>query len=93
MPDYGKFSALSNSMQSKPFASFHNGFGKWFSNESHIKKRAEPAFTSAKVCHASKSCSRGRFYAISYTLKNRFLSGKRSFLCFLTIQPEMLLNP
>ncbi len=37
MPDYGKFSALSNSMQSKPFASFRNGFGKWFSNESHIK--------------------------------------------------------
>lgn len=37
MPDYGKFSALSNSMQSKLFASFRNGFGKWFSKESHIK--------------------------------------------------------
>jgi len=35
-----------------------------------IKKRAEPAFTSAEVRHASKSCSRGRFFAISYTLKN-----------------------
>ena len=34
-----------------------------------IKKRAEPAFTSAEVRHASKSCSRGRFYTISYTLK------------------------
>ena len=30
-------------------------------------KRAEPAFTSAEVGKASKSCSRGRFYAISYT--------------------------
>ena len=36
-----------------------------------LKKRAEPAFTSAKVRHASKPCSRGRFYAISYTLKKR----------------------
>ena len=36
---------------------------------SALKKRAEPAFTSAKVCHASKSCSRGRFCAISYMLK------------------------
>ena len=35
------------------------------------KKRAEPAFTSAEVRHTSKSCSRGRFYAISYTLKKR----------------------
>ena len=34
------------------------------------KKRAEPAFTSAEVRHTSTSCSRGRFYAISYTLKN-----------------------
>jgi len=42
MPDYGKFSALSNSMQSKPFASFRNGFGKWFSNESHIKSGLSP---------------------------------------------------
>ena len=33
------------------------------------KKRAEPAFTSAEVCHASKSCSRGRFCAISYMSK------------------------
>ena len=31
--------------------------------KNRIKKRAEPAFTSAEVCHASKSCSRGRFYA------------------------------
>ena len=37
----------------------------------YIKKRAEPAFTSAEVRHTSKSCSRGRFYAISYTLKKR----------------------
>ena len=35
------------------------------------KKRAEPAFTSAEVCHASKSCSRGRFCAISYMSKKR----------------------
>ena len=35
------------------------------------KKRAEPAFTSAEVRHASKSCSRGRFCAISYTLKEK----------------------
>ena len=34
------------------------------------KKRAEPAFTSAEACHASKSCSRGRFCAISYMLKS-----------------------
>ena len=33
------------------------------------KKRAEPAFTSAEACHASKSCSRGRFCAISYMSK------------------------
>ena len=33
------------------------------------KKGAEPAFASAEVCHASKPCSRGRFYAISHTLK------------------------
>ena len=33
-------------------------------------KRAEPAFTSAEVCHASKSCARGRCYAIPYT-KNK----------------------
>ena len=33
------------------------------------EKRAEPAFTSAEVCHASKSCSRGRFCAISYVSK------------------------
>ena len=33
------------------------------------KKRAEPAFTSAEVRHASKYCTRGRFYAIPYTLK------------------------
>ena len=36
-----------------------------------LKKRAEPAFTSAEVRRASKFCSRGRFYAISYTLKKR----------------------
>ncbi len=36
-----------------------------------MKKRADPAFTSAEVRHASKSCSRGRFYAISYALKKR----------------------
>ena len=35
------------------------------------KKRAKPAFTSAEVRHTSKSCSRGRFYAISYTLKEK----------------------
>ena len=40
-----------------------------FPSQMKIKKRAEPAFTSAEVCHASKSCSRGRFCAISYTLK------------------------
>ena len=40
------------------------------SKKKRIKKRAEPAFTSAEVCHASKSCSRGRFYTISYALKN-----------------------
>ena len=34
--------------------------------------RAEPVFTSAEVRHASKSCSRGRFYAISYMLKKPF---------------------
>ena len=33
------------------------------------KKGAEPAFASAEVCHASKPCSRGRFYAISHTLQ------------------------
>ncbi len=33
------------------------------------KKGAESAFASAEVCHASKPCSCGRFYAISYTLK------------------------
>ena len=33
------------------------------------KKRAEPAFTSAEACHASNSCSRGRFCAISYMSK------------------------
>ena len=33
------------------------------------KKRAEPAFTSAEACHTSKSCSRGRFCAISYMSK------------------------
>ena len=33
------------------------------------KKRAEPAFTSAEGCHASKSCSRGRFCAISHMSK------------------------
>ena len=70
MPHYGKFSALSNSMSAKPLSSPRGGFGKWFLHESRIKKRAEPAFTSAKVRHTSKSCSRGRFYAISYTLKN-----------------------
>ena len=71
MPNYGKFSALSNSTSAKSFSSPRGGFGKCFLRESHIKKRAELAFTSAKVCHASKSCSRGRFYAISYTLKKR----------------------
>ena len=71
MPDYGKFSALSNFMSAKPFSSHRSGFGKWFLRECRIKKRAEPAFTSAEVCHASKSCSRGRFYAISYTLKKK----------------------
>ena len=35
------------------------------------KKRAEPAFTSAEVRHTSKSCSRGRFYAISYTSRKK----------------------
>ena len=40
-------------------------------NPRTVKKRAEPAFTSAEVCHASKSCLRGRFYAISYTFKKR----------------------
>ena len=44
---------------------------------SALKKRAEPAFISAKVCHASKSCSRGRFCAISYMLKKT--SRRRSF--------------
>ena len=39
-----------------------------------IKKRAELAFTSAEVRHAPKSCSRGQFYAISYTLKTQFQS-------------------
>jgi len=34
-----------------------------------VKKRAEPAFTSAEACRASKSCSRGRFCAIPYMLK------------------------
>ena len=34
-----------------------------------LKRRPEPAFTSAEVRRASKSCSRGRFCAISYTLK------------------------
>ena len=38
-------------------------------NTASTKKRAEPAFTSAEVRHTSKSCSRGRFYAISYTSK------------------------
>ena len=33
------------------------------------KKQAEPAFTSAEARHASKSCSRGRFCAISYMSK------------------------
>ena len=36
-----------------------------------LKKQAEPAFTSAEVRHVSKSCSRGRCYAISHTLKKR----------------------
>ena len=70
MPNYGKFSALSNSTSAKSFFSHRSGFGKWFLRECRIKKRAEPAFTSAKVRHASKSCSRGRFFAISYMLKN-----------------------
>ena len=69
MPDYGKFSALSNSTSAKSFFSHRSGFGKWFLRECRIKKRAEPAFTSAEVRHTSKSCSRGRFCAISYTLK------------------------
>ena len=37
----------------------------------YVKKWAEPAFTSAEVRHTSNSCSRGRFCAISYTLKSR----------------------
>ena len=36
-----------------------------------MKKRADPAFISAEVRHASKSCSRGRFYVIFYALKKR----------------------
>ena len=44
-----------------------------------ITKQAEPAFTSAKVRHASKSCSRGRFYTISYTLKKAGQSPLCSF--------------
>ena len=36
-----------------------------------LKKQAEPAFTSTEVRHASKSCSRGRCYAIFHTLKKR----------------------
>ena len=44
-----------------------------------ITKQAEPAFTSAEVRHASKSCLRGRFYAISYTLKKAGQSPLCSF--------------
>ena len=44
----------------------HTGF---FTIFQLLKKRAEPAFTSAEVRHTSKSCSRGRFYAISYIKK------------------------
>ena len=42
------------------------------------KKRAEPAFTSAEACHTSKSCSRGRFCAISYMSKKTHPSGRRA---------------
>ena len=45
------------------------------------KKRAEPAFTSAEVRHTSKSCSRGRFYAISYTSKNAGIESFDSSPC------------
>ena len=44
-----------------------------------ITKQAEPAFTSVEVRHASKSCSRGRFYAISYMLKKAGQSPLCSF--------------
>jgi hypothetical protein len=46
----------------------HTGF---FTIFQLLKKRTKPAFTSAEVRHTSKSCSRGQFYAISYTLKKQ----------------------
>ena len=70
-----------------------------------IKKRAEPAFTSAEVRHTSKSCSRGRFYAISYTLKKlcmallpcRYHIGNIMcfvcFICFICLWQVMGLRP
>ena len=45
-----------------------------------MSKRTESAIASAEVRHASKSCSRGRFYAISSTLKSLDLQPLCSFL-------------
>ena len=49
-----------------------------FVNSPICKKRAESAFTSAEVRHASKFCSRGRFYAIFYTLINCLFRTRRA---------------
>ena len=42
---------------------------------------ADPSFSSAKVCNASRFCSRGRFYTVSH------LNKKTAFLAFLPPRP------